>query len=504
MTHLNFFGTFFVFAIISALALAEDNCKISYKNCPSGKNNYEICLGVTFDDYPEKPEETIVLKRAAGRCSYKGHFLDQKENIRSDLPVRAHGTCTLSEATTDLGLTFVHEYCDGVWHNNLVKTTNPTRKGSAKNHVQTDQGTGGGGGDGVPDAPRNISYAHLIKDLPEHGFDFTVLMVIDDLFVKYVAGDDVNEAIKIAGDVFEEAAFYFTGEFAKGLGTKVHFIYENTKYIPGYRFESSSKFGEYLHSGYPSLIEAYIEDNLPYDVNTYAFLTWDHWKVAGSANLPRYRVENGWRDDGRPHRDQGVCGPRGKRATITTYGCSAGWRNACEYTDVEMIQHTGRVVAHEIGHTLNMHHDFGRNGGDGGEDSIHLSPFCGRFERYCPEDGSYCTDTGGMMDYPFPGRSGYLESCLQKAHVSWTRWTCCSKYDFLWYYNEYQYVHDRFCLRPHTFASCQDEYGEKLCNQYKANWHLVDSTVTDGCTVAWVRGRCAKTCEVFDDCAELH
>ena len=41
--------------------------------------------------------------------------------------------------------------------------------------------------------------------------------------------------------------------------------------------------------------------------------------------------------------NQGVCGPRGKRATITTYGCSAGWRNACEYTDVEMIQHTGRV-----------------------------------------------------------------------------------------------------------------------------------------------------------------
>ena len=75
-------------------------------------------------------------------------------------------------------------------------------------------------------------------------------------------------------------------------------------------------------------------------------------------------------------------------------------------------------MAHEIGHTLNMHHDFGRNGGEGGEDSIHLSPFCGRFERYCPEDGSYCTDTGGMMDYPFPGRSGYLESCLQKVHTS--------------------------------------------------------------------------------------
>ena len=58
-------------------------------------------------------------------------------------------------------------------------------------------------------------------------------------------------------------------------------------------------------SGYPSLIEAYIEDNLPYDVNTYAFLTWDHWKVAGMANLPKYRVEDGWEEDGRPHRDQG-------------------------------------------------------------------------------------------------------------------------------------------------------------------------------------------------------
>ena len=114
MIHLNLFGPFFVFAITSALALAEDNCKISYKNCPSAKNNYEICLGVSFDDYPEKPEETIVLKRVAGRCSYKGHFLDQKENVRGDLPVRAHGTCTPGESTTDLGV------IDLILHNSNV------------------------------------------------------------------------------------------------------------------------------------------------------------------------------------------------------------------------------------------------------------------------------------------------------------------------------------------------------------------------------------------------
>ena len=116
MIHLNFFGPFFVFAIISALALAEDNCKIKYKNCPSRNNNYEICLGVSFDDYPEKPEETIVLKRAAGRCSYKGHFLDQEESIRSNLPVRAHGTCTPGESTTDLGV------IDLILHNSNLMT----------------------------------------------------------------------------------------------------------------------------------------------------------------------------------------------------------------------------------------------------------------------------------------------------------------------------------------------------------------------------------------------
>ena len=107
MTHLNFFGSFLVFAIFSDLALAEDNCKISYKNCPSGKSSYDICLGVRFDDYPEKPDETIVLKRTLGMCSYKGHFLDQEESIRSDLTVRAHGTCKPGESTTDLGVILI-------------------------------------------------------------------------------------------------------------------------------------------------------------------------------------------------------------------------------------------------------------------------------------------------------------------------------------------------------------------------------------------------------------
>ena len=58
-------------------------------------------------------------------------------------------------------------------------------------------------------------------------------------------------------------------------------------------------------SGYPSVVEEYIEHELPFDVNTYAFLSWDHWSVGGIANLPRYRVVDGVLEDGRPHRNQG-------------------------------------------------------------------------------------------------------------------------------------------------------------------------------------------------------
>ena len=83
--------------------------------------------------------------------------------------------------------------------------------------------------------------------MPEHGFDFTVVMVIDDLFKEYVGDDDISNAIHIAESVFEEAAGYFTGEKAKnGLGTKLHFILEGIKYVKGKRFESQNKYGEYL------------------------------------------------------------------------------------------------------------------------------------------------------------------------------------------------------------------------------------------------------------------
>ena len=80
--------------------------------------------------------------------------------------------------------------------------------------------------------------------MPEHGFDFYVVMVVDDLFVEHVGEGDISEAFLIAESVFEEAASYYTGSFANGLGTKFHFILEDTEYIRGEAFDRN--YGEYL------------------------------------------------------------------------------------------------------------------------------------------------------------------------------------------------------------------------------------------------------------------
>ena len=63
---------------------------------------------------------------------------------------------------------------------------------------------------------------------------------------------------------------------------------------------------------------------------------------------------------------------------------------------------TAETLAHEIGHNFNMKHDF--------EEAISST---NKVNRYCPTDGSSCTDINGIMDY-------YETSPLS--------WTCCSRF----------------------------------------------------------------------------
>ena len=76
----------------------------------------------------------------------------------------------------------------------------------------------------------------------------------------------------------------------------------------------------------------------------------------------------------------------------------------------------GRILAHEIGHNLNMGHDFISYNADGSKNI-----------RTCDIGGDTCTDVGGVMDYN---------------QTSWTKWSCCSKSDFKKLFDE----NDPFCI----------------------------------------------------------
>ena len=61
-------------------------------------------------------------------------------------------------------------------------------------------------------------------------------------------------------------------------------------------------------------------------------MTWDSWSGGGIANLPGYKVG-----------DEGVCGVKGKRASISSYGCIADPETRGKENCPDKIQETAEV-----------------------------------------------------------------------------------------------------------------------------------------------------------------
>lgn len=166
------------------------------------------------------------------------------------------------------------------------------------------------------------------------------------------------------------------------------------------------------------------------------------------------------------------------------------WRSSVnEYFQDDFT--TAEIFAHEIGHNLNMEHDFGGSKPD-------------NIPRSCVTTGETCTDIGSVMDYWQVSISPNNKNQIGMYWIfysqdEFTVWSCCSNADFDAYVQEFEDNNWTWCMEPSevptttlspttttTAPPCEDKKKPKKCKKLKKKGK---------CGKKKVWKKCQKTCD---------
>ena len=225
-----------------------------------------------------------------------------------------------------------------------------------------------------------------LDSLPVDTLQMNICVFYDDTFVKLKGDDAENEVVRI---------FYEAQTFFKEFGTSIHLhLQHKPQHLGGNNWSGSGKTLNDLTQQTNNFKRE--------DCHAHVFLS----SPTNTSNSVTGKAPIGT-----------VCNQTSERIAIVEF--IGDWVR------------TGRNMAHELGHTLGLHHDFSYPKRIG--ESNLVRPNRRSF------NGHLCTNIGGVMDYQT--RSKYS-------------WTTCSIEDFRIYHHQVlKENNNKFCLNPKNTQS---------------------------------------------------